>query len=62
MQYFLNAFNAQTSLAKGLLPDMKLLQKMFLAILDTENAYKVQKSIFPNNTKDRMTHFIPPTP
>ena len=46
MQYFLNAFNAQTSLAKGLLPDMKLLQKMFLTILDTENAYKVQKKYF----------------
>ena len=46
MQYFLNAFNAQTSLAKSLLPDMKLLQKMFLTILDTENAYKVQKKYF----------------
>ena len=46
MQYFLNAFNLQTSVAKGLLPDMKLLQKMFPTILDTENAYKVQKKYF----------------
>ena len=37
MQYFLNAFYTKTRLSQGLLPETKLLKKIFPTILDMKN-------------------------
>ena len=39
---FLNAFYTKTRLSQNLLPDMKLLKKIFPTILDMKNANRAQ--------------------
>ena len=57
MQNFLTAVYTKISLPQSFLPDMEVLRKIFLTILDMKNAYRAQHNFFQNCAKDRMTDF-----
>ena len=46
MQKFLKAVYTKVSPSQSFLPDMEVLGKMFLTILDMKNAYRAQHSFF----------------
>ena len=54
---FLTVFCTKAKLSQDLLPDMKVVKKIFPTIVDMKNANKVQKRFLQNSKKDRMTHF-----